>query len=150
MDGTITVRRLNSSGFVRVSANQCTSVSSGSDPTPPQEMTRKLQSEIYLTTVVGSAVAGPASYRPPTVAVVTAAGDGAAAALATAGFVLIGDAKGSLARAGSKLTSATKSADTTIADAEAAAQAAQSLASEMQNMLNGFNTFLQAVSPSTP
>jgi hypothetical protein len=150
MDGTITIRRLNSSGFVRVSENQCTRVSSSSDPTPPQEMVRKLQSEIYLTTVVGSALVGPTAYRPPTVAILTAAVDGSAAALAAGGFILIGDARGSLARADSKLASATKSADSAIAEAEAAAQAAQSLASEMQNMLNGFNTFLQAVPPASP
>src|ERR1043166_1284380 len=81
MDGSITVRRLNSSGFVRVSENQCTRVPSGSDPLPPEEMIRKLQSEIYLTTVVGSTSVGAAGYRPKTIAIVPAGGAAAAAPL---------------------------------------------------------------------
>jgi hypothetical protein len=150
MDGSITVRRLNSSGFVRVSENQCTRVPSGGDPLPPQEMIRKLQSEIYLTTVVGSTSVGPAAYRPNPIAIVTASGDAAAAALAAGGFILVGDAKSSLARADSRLASAAQSANNAATDANAAAQAAQSLTSEMQNVLNAFDTLLQTTSPSAP
>jgi FecR protein len=150
MDGTITVRSLNSPGFVRVAENQCTRVSAGQDPGPPVEAIRKLRTEIYLTTVVGTAAIASAAYRPSPEAIALAAAGGAAAAMAVPGVILINEAAGSLARADSKLGTASTDWTKAAVTEAAAAQAAQAAASAAQNLLNALNALTQSISPSTP
>jgi hypothetical protein len=63
----------------------------------------KLQSEICLTTVAGSIAVSPAAYRPSITGIAAATGDATAAALAAVNFIVVGDAKSSLAQANSRL-----------------------------------------------
>src|SRR5262249_26106673 len=99
MIGSITVRRLNIPGFVRVSENQCTRVPPGGGPAPAQESVRTMQTGIYLTTVVGSLVAAPLEGHPSWRSIGAAAGAGAAAGLDAGAFFLMGNARRNLARA---------------------------------------------------
>jgi hypothetical protein len=156
LDGTITVRRLNSAGLVRVGENQCTRIPSGQDPLPPAESTRRLQAHIYMTTVVGSAVATPPS-RPSAEAIAGASGIGAAAFMDLGGFILIGDARHSLAQAKSKLgqaesqlNSAENSAVQATSEADAASGVAQGVANALQVLLKRESPGPPAASPSLP
>jgi hypothetical protein len=150
IDGTIRVRALNASGFVTVPDNQCTRVVSGSDPIPPRELTRRLETAMYLTTVVGTAVGGPPVPRPSPAAIGAAAGDGTAALLDAIGLILIGDARSSLGRADSRLGSAGNNLGNAASAAQAATQEAEAASAALQNLLNGLKGFSSAVSPSTP
>ena len=159
IDGTITVRRLNSRDVVQLSENQCNRVAAGQGRLPPAESARRLQTGIYMTTVVG-AVAGITSEHPSIPAIATASGTGAAAVLDAIALILISNARHDLRKANSNLGQAASQLDSAgnnltqaAAEADAADQATQAATRGLQDLLSadgGFDPPPHLASPSTP